>query len=89
MSTARVAFFTWALVACPLLMVSLIGVLDKIEDDTHVWLSIFAIPALLTTTAGVLVHRSGAEIAVAAVLSAGLSALTVLLTILHAFGAFP
>jgi hypothetical protein len=85
----RIAFFAWALVICPLLMVSLIEIIDdEVEDDTHAWLLIVGIPALLTITLGVLGHRSRVEIVLAAFLSAGLSGLTVLLFILYAFGVF-
>lgn len=87
MSTApRIAFFAWALLICPALMVGLIEVVDKVEDDTHAWLLIVGVPALLTTTVGVLGRRSRAEIVLAAFLSAGLSGLAVLLFILYSFG---
>ena len=84
----RIAFFAWAVVVCPLLMVSLIETIDRVEDDTHAWLLIGGIPVLLTIAAGVLGHRSRAEILLAALLSAGISALTVLLVILYSFGVF-
>lgn len=69
-------------------MVGLIETIDKVEDDTHAWLLIVGIPALLTITVGILGHRSRAEIVLAAFLSAGLSGLTVLLFILYSFGVF-
>lgn len=40
----------------PGLIVGLIEVVDKVEDDTHAWLLIVGVPALLTRTVGVPGH---------------------------------
>jgi hypothetical protein len=81
-NVARFAFFSWALAICPLFMWGLIEVI--VEMDSGVWVLVLGVPALLTVTVGVLAKRPGGEIALAAFLSAGLSALAILLTFLYA-----
>jgi len=80
----RVAFFVWALVVSPLIMWALFETLVEIDSSERAWLWILGIPALVTFAVGTAMRRSLAETSLAALLSASVAGIGVLVAILTA-----